>query len=97
MSRGLGYSAACGIFSDQGSSPCLLRWQVDFFFTTEPLVKLSGKSLDKIWGNRAAGCVTFFSLVCDKVMGSYLNYSPSDSNQSGGLSTCAKPEVTTST
>jgi len=29
VSRGLGYSAACGIFPDQGSSPCLLRWQVD--------------------------------------------------------------------
>ena len=67
------------------------------FFTTEPLAKLSGKCLDKIWGERAAGCVTFFWLVCDKVMGSHLNYQPFDSNQSGGLSTCAQPEVTVST
>ena len=27
---------ACGILPDQGSNPCLLHWQVDFFLTTEP-------------------------------------------------------------
>ena len=66
------------------------------FFTTEPLVKLSEKCLDKIWGRRAAGCEPFFCLVGDEVIGSHLNYQPSDSNQSGGLSTCAQPEVTAS-
>ena len=29
VTRGLGCSEACGIFLDQGSSPCPLRWQVD--------------------------------------------------------------------
>ena len=28
----LSCSAACGIFPDQGSNPCLLHWQADFFF-----------------------------------------------------------------
>ena len=27
--HGLSCSAACGVFSDQGSNPCLLHWQVD--------------------------------------------------------------------
>ena len=30
---------ACGILPDQGSNPCLLHWQVDFFLTTEQLGK----------------------------------------------------------
>ena len=29
MVQGLSSSAACGIFLDQGSNPCLLHWQVD--------------------------------------------------------------------
>ena len=29
MVQGLSSSAACGIFPDQGSNPCLLHWQVD--------------------------------------------------------------------
>ena len=29
MVHGLGCSAACGIFQDQGSNPCLPHWQVD--------------------------------------------------------------------
>ena len=29
MSLELGCSAACGVFSDQGSNVCLLHWQVD--------------------------------------------------------------------
>ena len=33
--------AACGIFPDQGSNPCLLHWQEDFF-TTEPSQKPHG-------------------------------------------------------
>ena len=36
----LGCSAARGVFPDQGSNPCLLRWQV--FFTTEPPGKTLG-------------------------------------------------------
>lgn len=32
---GLSCSTACGIFPDQGSNPCVLYWQADFF-TTEP-------------------------------------------------------------
>ena len=36
----LSCSSVCGIFLDQGSNPCLLHWQVDFF--TEP----PGKPLD---------------------------------------------------
>ena len=27
--HGLSCSAACGIFPDQGSNPCLLHWQAD--------------------------------------------------------------------
>ena len=27
--HGLSCSVACGVFSDQGSNPCLLHWQVD--------------------------------------------------------------------
>ena len=30
--RGLSHSEACGIFPDQGLDPCLLPWQVDFFY-----------------------------------------------------------------
>ena len=29
VAHGLGCSAACGIFLDQGSNPCLQHWQVD--------------------------------------------------------------------
>ena len=29
VAHGLSCSAACGIFPDQGSNPCLLHWQVD--------------------------------------------------------------------
>ena len=29
VAHGLSCSAACGIFSDQGSNPCLLHWQAD--------------------------------------------------------------------
>ena len=29
MAHGLSCSAACGIFPDQGSNPCLLHWQAD--------------------------------------------------------------------
>ena len=29
MAHGLSCSGACGIFLDQGSNPCLLRWQAD--------------------------------------------------------------------
>ena len=29
LAHGLIYSAACGIFPDQGSNPCPLHWQVD--------------------------------------------------------------------
>ena len=29
VAHGLSCSAACGIFSDQGSNPCPLHWQVD--------------------------------------------------------------------
>ena len=29
VAHGLSCSAACGIFPDQGSNPCPLRWQVD--------------------------------------------------------------------
>ena len=36
----LSYSAACGIFPDQGSNPCLLHWQVDSL-----PIELPGKSL----------------------------------------------------
>ena len=32
MAHGLSCSAACGIFLDQGSNPCLLHWQADSFF-----------------------------------------------------------------
>ena len=35
MAHGLGCPEACGIFPDQGSNPCLLRWQAGFF-TREP-------------------------------------------------------------
>jgi len=28
--HGLSCSAACGIFPDWGSNPCLLHWQVDY-------------------------------------------------------------------
>ena len=31
MAHGLGCSAACGIFPDQGSNPCPLHWQADSF------------------------------------------------------------------
>ena len=30
--HGLSCSVACGIFADQGSNPCPLHWQVEFFF-----------------------------------------------------------------
>ena len=29
VAHGLSCSAACGIFLDQGSNPCLLHWQAD--------------------------------------------------------------------
>ena len=29
VEHGLSYPAACGIFLDQGSNPCLLHWRVD--------------------------------------------------------------------
>ena len=29
MIHGLSCSIACGIFTDQGSNPCLLHWQAD--------------------------------------------------------------------
>ena len=32
LERRLSCSAACGIFSDQGSNPCPLHWQADSFF-----------------------------------------------------------------
>ena len=32
VEHGLCCSAACGIFPDQGSNPCPLNWQVNFFF-----------------------------------------------------------------
>ena len=32
VAYGLSGSAACGIFPDQGSNPCPLHWQADFFF-----------------------------------------------------------------
>ena len=31
VAHGLSCSVACGIFPDQGSNPCPLQWQVDFF------------------------------------------------------------------
>ena len=53
LEHGLSCSAACGIFLDQGSNPCLLHWQADSlllshkrspaggFLTTGPLWKPS--------------------------------------------------------
>ena len=38
VAQGLSCSMVCGIFLGQGSNPCLLHWQADFFFfffTTE--------------------------------------------------------------
>ena len=32
MAHRLSYSAACGIFPDQGLNPCPLHWQADSFF-----------------------------------------------------------------
>ena len=29
VAHGLSWSAACGIFPDQGSNPCALHWQAD--------------------------------------------------------------------
>ena len=41
VAHGLSCSAACGIFTDQGSNPCPLHWQADvssfFFFLTSLL------------------------------------------------------------
>ena len=42
VARGLCCSIACGIFPDQESNLCLLPWQADGFFTTEPPGKPHG-------------------------------------------------------
>ena len=34
VAQGLSCSMVCGIFLGQGSNPCLLHWQADFFFLT---------------------------------------------------------------
>ena len=44
MAHGLGCPEACGIFPDQGSNPCLLRWQAGFF-TREPPEELFSEIL----------------------------------------------------
>ena len=36
VARGLGCSAVCGIFPDQGLNPCHLQWQADFFTAGSP-------------------------------------------------------------
>ena len=37
VAQGLSCSMVCGIFLGQGSNPCLLHWQADFFFFFLPL------------------------------------------------------------
>ena len=43
VAHGLSCSEACGILPDQGSNPCLLRWQVD---SSYPLDHQKVPSLD---------------------------------------------------
>ena len=49
----LGCSTARGVFLDQGSNPCLLRWQV--FFTTEPPGKTLGAAF-LLWISASSLC-----------------------------------------
>ena len=41
MVHGLSCTIACGIFTDEGSNPCLLHWQADSLPPRKPSIPLS--------------------------------------------------------
>ena len=60
VAHGLSYSAACGIFPDQGSNPCPLHWQAD----SQPLRHQGSPLMLHFYHFLFPNITRFFLFVC---------------------------------